>query len=259
VTLMKRAIDDESLLFTVVLVAVGGLACAAHDSATQSAARKSRPGEDAVYHASRKENPGAEAPVNLLARAFLPASSDVQPGFAYYAYLLFVDNSPNTAPARRAASATYLDMLTHVRAGAEMAGVRRADMAVLYVPVVDKAPTGSLIKDRDPQALLSAYNYARARGMVARLKRAGKKIPEVAIVGCRQPLAASTTVSSDTIDVVDLTDPGTAAERIERFRDSLQASEHPLNQEGQPLVLKRLHEFFLWADADHDTPRVLTF
>jgi hypothetical protein len=257
---MKRAIEIERLLFAAAIVAIGGPACMAHDSDAQSAARRSRSGDNAVYHASRKDGAGAEAPVSLLARAFLSASGDVQPGFAYYAYLLFIDSSPNTAPARRAASATCLEMLTHVRAGGEMAGLRREDMAVLYVPVADQTPTSSLNKDREPQALLSAYDYVRARGMVARLKRAGKRIPDVAIVGSRQPLSNSSAVVSDAIDVVDLTDPGTATERIERFRDSLQASKRHVSQEARPLVLARLHEYFLWADADaHDAPRVLTF
>jgi len=262
VTILKRATEAEYLLFAAMLMAAGGPACVAHDTAAQSAASMSRPGENTVYGygAGRKEKAGTEAQVSLLARAFLSASSDVQPGFAYYAYLLFVDSSPNSAPARRAASATYLGMLTHVRAGSERAGISREDMAVLYVPLVDQSPADSLIKDRDPQALLSAYNYVRARGMAARLKRAGKKIPDVAIVGSRRPLTASTAVGPEAIDVVDLTDPGTAAERMERFRDSLQAGERHLIQEGQPIVLTRVHEFFLWADATaHDVPRVLTF
>lgn len=260
VTVLKRVIEVESLLFAAALTAVCGSACMAHDPAAQSAAHMSGSAGNTVYNANRNAKGGTEAQVSLLARAFLPASSDVQPGFAYYAYLLFVDSSPNSAPARRAASATYLSMLTNVHAASEKAGISREDMAVLYIPLVDQVPAESLIKDRDPQALLSAYNYVGARGMVARLKRAGKKIPDVAIVGSRRPLTVRAAFGADAIDVVDLTDPGTAAERLERFRDSLQAGERHLSQEGQPIVLTRLHEFFLWAAvAAHDVSRVLTF
>jgi hypothetical protein len=260
---LVKPIEVERLLFASAFMALCGAACVAHDTAAQSAARMSRPAGNTVYHASRKGNGETEAHVSLLARAFLPAASDVQPGFAYYAYLLFTDSSPNSAPARRAASAAYLDMLTHVHAANEKTGIGREEMAVLYVPLVDQAPADSLMRDREPQALLSAYNYVRARGMAARLKRAGKKIPDVAIIGSRRPVPGNAVVDADTadaIDVVDLTDPGTAAERMERFRDSLQAGERHLIQEGQPIVLTRLHEFFLWANVTaHNAPRVLTF
>jgi hypothetical protein len=259
VTVVKRAIEVECLLLAG-LMAASGAGCVAHDTAAQSAACTSSLAGNTVYNASRKEKGEPEAQLSLLARAFLSGSSDVQPGFAYYAYLLFVDSSPNSAPARRAASASYLGMLTHVRAASEKTGVRREDMAVLYVPLVDQSPAESLAKDRDAQGLLSAYNYVRARGMVSRLKRAGKKVPDVAIVGSRRPLTVGAAVGADAIDVVDLTDPGTAAERIERFQASLQAGERHLSQEGRPIVLKRLQEFFLWADsAGRDSPRVLTF
>ena len=258
---LLKPIEVERILFAGVFMAVlCGSACVAHDTAAQSAARMSKSAGNTVYHASRKENGGTEAHVSLLARAFLPAASDVQPGFAYYAYLLFTDSSPNTAPARRAASAAYLDLLNHVHAANEKTGIGREDMAVLYVPLVDQAPADSLMRDREPRALLSAYNYGRARSMAARLKRAGKKIPDVAIVGSRRPVTVNAAVDADAIDVVDLTDPGTAEERVERFRDSLQAGERHLLQEGQPIVLTRLHEFFLWANVTaHDAPRVLTF
>jgi hypothetical protein len=151
-------------------------------------------------------------------------------------------------------------MLTHVYAASDKPGVRREDMAVLYVPLADKAAADSLIGDRDPQSLLVAYNYVRARAIASRLKRAGKSIPDVAIIGSTRPLAANTAVDSDAIDVVDLTDPGTVAERMERFRDFLQAGERHLSEGGHPIVLKRVREFLAWAEtAAHDVSPVLTF
>jgi len=239
---------------------VGGGACAFQDAAPPPSPRIAKATGNAVYTASRKKAGAAEAQVNLLARAFLPSASEAHPGFAYYAYLLFTDSTPNSAPARRAASATYLDMLSHVYAAGEKPGIKREDMAVLYVPMADKAAADSLIAERDAQALLSAYNYSRARGMAGRLKRAGKLIPDVAIIGSTRPLAANGTFASDAIDVVDLTDPGTVAERMERFRDSLVAGERHLSEGGQPIVLKRLHDFFAWAEtAAHDAPSHMTF
>jgi hypothetical protein len=218
-----------------------------------------KPTGHVVYNASRKSTGGAEAQVNLLARAFLPQSSEAHPGFAYYAYLLFTDSSPNSAPARRAASATYLGMLTHVYAAGEKPAVRRENMAVLYVPMAGKT-ADSMIEDRDPQALLAAYNYVGARGMAGRLKRAGKTIPDVAIIGSTRPLGADAAVDSAAVDVVDLTDPGTVEERMARFRDSLETGERHLSEGGQPIVLKRVRAFIAWAEtAAHEISPVLRF
>jgi hypothetical protein len=260
-TVLDRVIEADRLLFAATLVmAVCGAACAAQDATLPSSPRISKAAGNAVYTASRKKTGGAEAQVNLLARAFLPPSSEAHPGFAYYAYLLFTDSTPNSAPARRAASASYLGMLAHVYAASEKLGIKREDMAVLYVPMADKVAADSLMADRDPQGLLAAYNYVRARGIAGRLKRAGKTIPDVAIIGSTRPLAANGVIDSDAIDVVDLSDPGTVAERMERFRDSLEAGERHLSEGGQPIVLKRLHEFFAWAEtAGHDGSSVMTF
>jgi hypothetical protein len=150
-------------------------------------------------------------------------------------------------------------MLAHVYVAGEKPGVRRENMAVLYVPMAGKA-ADSLIEDRDPQALLAAYNYVGARGMAGRLKRAGKTIPDVAIIGSTRPLAADAAVDSAAIDVVDLTDPGTVGERMERFRDFMETGERHLSEGGQPIVLKRVREFIAWAGtAAHDGSRVLRF
>jgi hypothetical protein len=257
-TARKRAINAHRLALAATLAtAASGAACGAHDAATSS--RASRLSGSVVYQASRKKAGGAEAQVSLLARAFLPVSSEAHPGFAYYAYLLFTDGSPSSAAARRAASAAYLDMLTHVSAKSEKSGVKRADMAVLYVPLADDTAAGSLLKDRDPQALLAAYNYVRARSIANVLKRTGKTIPNVAIIGSPRPLAANAAIRSETIDVVDLSDPGTVEERMERFRNSLQAGEGHLMEGGKPIVLQRLRDYFAWAEAPPDATRVLTF
>jgi hypothetical protein len=260
-TVLEWLVRVDRLLLAAALVAASGIACAGHDAAQPTASpRISRASASTVYNATRKRAVGTEAQVNLLARAFLPPSREAHPGFAYYAYLLFTDSSPTSAPARRAASATYLDMLTQVQPAGQKSGLRREDMAVLYVPLADKAAADSLIRDRDPQGLLAAYNYVRARGMAGLLKRAGKTIPDVAIIGCSRPLAVQSVVDFDTVDVVDLTDPGTVRERMERFRDSLESGERHVSEGGQAVVLRRLREFFTWAEAAaHDASPVLTF
>jgi hypothetical protein len=46
---------------------------------------------------------------------------------------------------------------------------------------------------------------------------------------------------------------------MERFRDSLQAGERHVLEEGKPIVLKRLREYFAWAQTEPDASRMLTF
>jgi hypothetical protein len=46
---------------------------------------------------------------------------------------------------------------------------------------------------------------------------------------------------------------------MERFRNSLQAGEAHLMEGGKPVVLKRLRDYFAWAEAPPDAARVLTF
>jgi hypothetical protein len=256
---MTRMIEAERLMIVAAIaLAASGVSCATNDAGQPASPRRAKTSGNAVFNASQQRAGRAEAQVSLLARAFLPPATEAHPGFAYYAYLLFTDSSPASAPARRAASAFYLGMLSHVHAANEKTGVRREDMAVLYVPVTDKAAADSLIGERDQQALIAAYDYVRARGMVRELKRAGKAIPKVAIIGGPRPLTAG--VALGTMDVVDLTDPGTVAERMERFRDSLEAGERHVNEGGQPVVLKRLREYFAWAGtAGRDGSTLLTF
>lgn len=256
-TIRKPVLENHRGGLAAILVASTAVACAATEPA-RAPARATGAAGNAVYTAPRRKADGGEAQVNLLARAFLAPASEAQTGFAYYAYLVFTDSSPASAPARRATSAAYLEMLTHV--AREKQGAARADMAVLFVPLADKAAAGGLLKERDPQSLLAAYDYPRARGMAGALKRAGKAVPGVAIVGSSRPLAANATPAADAIDVVDLSDPGTARERLERFRDSLETGERHLSEGGQPVVLKRLREFFAWADAaSSGGPTTLSF
>ena len=146
-------------------------------------------------------------------------------------------------------------MLAQVNAVNAGAGLRRENMAVLYLPLLDSASPEALIKEQDAQGVVASYDYIRARGIATQLKRAGKTIPGVAIIGSTRPLGAGTT--PDTIDVVDLTDPGTVSDRMERFRDALETRERPM---GDEIVLKRLRAYFAWAEtAGHDGPMQLTF
>ncbi len=259
-TVRKQGLASDHLLFAAALALVAG-ACSAHDAPIPTPSPMPRVSASAVYAADPPKVGGAEAKVSLLARAFLPPTNEALPGFAYYAYLVFIDRSPTDAAARRAASAMYLGMLTHVHVTSPESGIRREDMAVLYVPLADPTAVRSLMAFRDPQSLLVAYNYDRAGQLAARIRQAGKTVPDVAIIGSPVPLAADAPIDSGAIDIVDLTDPGTVEERMERFRNTLEAGELHLTDEGRPVVLDRLRGFFAWANTagQEGSPATLTF
>lgn len=250
---MKRTIAAEFLMFVAGLALVTGAAACASSKTGQTAVTKAaKVPAAAVLHTGKQRNDGQ---VSLLARAFLPSSAKAHSGFAYYGYLVFTDSSPASAFARRTASKFYLGLLAQVNAANQSASIRRENMAVLYLPVNEDVAAETLISEQDAQAVVAAYDYVRARAIAAQLKRSGKTVPGVAIIGSTRPLSPGE--SADAIDVVDLTDPGTVAERMERFRDSLETREHPVNDE---VVLKRLRAYFAWAEAaGREGPTQLTF
>jgi hypothetical protein len=252
---MKRTIAAEFLMFVAGLALVTGAAACASSKTGQTATNKASMASGTVLHTGKQRKDGQ---VSLLARAFLPSSAKAHSGFAYYGYLVFTDSSPASAFARRTASKFYLGMLAQVNAAREGAGIHRENMAVLYLPLKDGAATEALIKEQDAQGVVASYDYARAHAISAQLKRAGKTVPGVAIIGSTRPLTSGET--PDATDIVDLTDPGTVAERMEHFRDALETRERLGHEDGQALVLKRLRAYFAWAEqARQEGPTQLTF
>ncbi len=249
---MKRMLEAKFLMFAAVITLVaGGIACAS-SKASQTASAGKKGAASAALHTGRH---GKDGQVSLLARALLPSSAKAHSGFAYYGYLVFLDTSPSSAFARRTASKFALGMLDRMNAAKNITGIQRENMAVLYVPVNDGAAAETLIKEQDAQALVAAYDYTRARAISTQLKSAGKTVPGVAVVGSTRPLTAGE--SPDSIDVLDLTDPGTVAERMEKFRDALETRERPASEDA---VLTRLRAYFAWAEtAGSDGPTQLSF
>jgi hypothetical protein len=133
-------------------------------------------------------------------------------------------------------------------------------MAVLYVPLADKSAEAGLMRDKDPQDLLAAYNYRRARSVAGRLQLAGKTVPNVAIVGSTRPLGANAALDGADVDVVDLTNPGTVEERMHALRSSLESSGARPGEAGRPMVLQRLRQYFASVTSvTDDTSQTLTF
>jgi hypothetical protein len=188
---------------------------------------------------------GKEVQVNLLARAFLPGAEPAEKGFAYYAYLLFSGNDKPTAAARLGATVAYLDMFNDVSVAGAESGTPKHMMAVLYAPVRSDQANG-LAGSRDPEAMLRAYNYDRAHVIVNALRREGRKVPDVALVGCRQPLDQGSTVDSKDVTVVDLmlSDGDKVRGRLKSFQDKLEAGKTDLDQGGENVVFRALRSWF---------------
>jgi hypothetical protein len=251
---MKRTIAVRFLMSVAGLALVTGAVACASGKASQKAAatQPSKTSTAAALYAGKQSKDGQ---VSLLARALLPASAKTHSGFAYYGYLVFTDSSPASGFARRTASKFTLGMLDKGNATKQNAGIRRENMAVLYLPVSEDVATEALITEQDAQAVVSSYDYTRARAIASQLKRAGKTVPGVAIVGSTRPLSAGE--SPGEVDILDLTDPGTVVDRMERFRDSLETRERPVSDD---LVLKRLRATFAWAESSgREGPTQLSF
>jgi len=196
---------------------------------------------------------GSPQRVDLLARAFLADSDSAEPGFAYYAYVVFAVRDQSTATARRQVALSYLDMFTDV-SGVSAALVQRKDLAILYAPIRGAKPA-ALASGRDPEALLNAYDYDRARVLVGALRRAGRKVPDVSIIGCPTPLDPGSRIDMKDVSIVDLSmsDDEKIRERIQTFRDSLESGKGELNASGEPAILKHLRKLFALVGAAEET------
>ena len=73
----------------------------------------------------------------------------------------------------------------------------------------------------------------------------------------RAQLDRPATVSCKEVDVVDLTNVANVQERMKRFRDSIESGERHLSEAGQPLVLRRLRQFFAWVGGAADDVSVV--
>lgn len=99
--------------------------------------------------------------IKLLSRAFLPRDICPQPGFGFYAYLLFPRNLPETYAQRVAAAAAFLCLFEDVTEASELVGDRSA-LAVLYAPITSVGLRDDLLNKRDPALLVRHYDYRRA-------------------------------------------------------------------------------------------------
>ncbi len=195
----------------------------------------------------RKPMDGSEMRIDLLARQLLVRGSPVPSGYAYHCYLLFADSSAEGEGARRAAATAYLRLLRDVTEVGAI--VRPQNMAVLFAPVRDRGSASEVLKTRDVALFLRDYDYDSARLLVNSLRRAGKSIPSVAIVGSRLPLQADERAAKGggaPVSIVDLDVPDETEieRRVLRLRDELEAGKTEVSQRGEVAVLSRLRAFF---------------
>jgi hypothetical protein len=186
---------------------------------------------------------GSPVRVNLLARSFLVRDQKERSGFAYYAYMLFADRSDKTAGARRSAAIAFMRLLEDVHdAPGEL---KPENMAVLYAPINSASAGARCLEGKDPQVLLDAYDYPRARLTINELSRGGRVLPAVALVGYPRPIDGRASIDSTNLWIVDMSSEhdDVAQRRLLEFRDALESGAAG-SSSAVPEALQKARWFF---------------
>ncbi len=184
------------------------------------------------------EIPGKSKPparVDLLARQFLVRLEAPPSGYAYYCSLLFADKSEGRANSRRLAASAYLRLLSDVVDVRDLKNVRPENMALLMSFIKTYGAAQAVLKDRDVEVFLASYDYDRAQLLCSRLRRTGRDVPAVSIVGSRAPIEDMDPIEPRAVFIVSL-DASTDG----RFEAGIDELPH----EGEPAVLRAMRKFF---------------
>jgi hypothetical protein len=164
----------------------------------------------------------ALARIGGLARGLVRPTDRVPSDFAYYSYLLFLDNSELTASTRYAATHAFWCMLSDT--SQLTASIDRSHLEVLFVPVQADTDTQVLIRSKVPADLLTAYDYdyALLLGRNLRLVRPGRGTPNAVLVGYPKAITPTDAVNADQLVIVSLQRSPADIEQIFRiYRQSL--------------------------------------
>lgn len=158
--------------------------------------------------------------VDLFMSALLPRGADVDRRFAAVSFILFSDRDSDTYVQRRAAAQGFLCLFEDVADAMDL-GVPQSRMAVLYAPVLHAAGLQDLRTSRDPDLLLSDYDYTSANLIRSSIAESySLNVPTVAFVAYagRSP--------DEDIVVLDLTQrsPEVIQAMLLKFRNSVTES-----------------------------------
>jgi hypothetical protein len=160
--------------------------------------------------------------VDGLARGLVRPTDRVPSDFAYYSYLLFLDNTEVTQSTRYAAIHAFWCMLSDT--SQVTASIERSHLEVLFLPVRADTDTQTLIRSKDPMDLLTAYDYDYALlvGRHLRLIRPRSGTPDAVLVGYPKAITPADEVNSDQLVIVSLQRSPADIEGIFRlYRQSL--------------------------------------
>ena len=162
-----------------------------------------------------------------LARGLVRPTDRVPSDFAYYSYLLFLDNTEFTQPTRYAAIHAFWCMLSD--ASQVTVSMNRSRLEVVFVPVQADTDTQTLIKSRDPMDLWKAYDYdyALLLGRHLGLVRPGRPgTPNAVLVGYPKAITPGDPINLDQLIIVSLQRSPADIEGILRlYRQSLVLTE----------------------------------
>jgi hypothetical protein len=156
-----------------------------------------------------------------LARGLVRPTDRVPSDFAYYSYLLFLDNTEATRATRYAAIHAFWCMLSDT---SEMAPRNRSRWEVLFVPVRTDTDTRTLIRSKDPIDLWTAYDYdyALLLGRHLGLIHSDHGAPDTVLVGYPKTITPADVINSDRLVIVSLERSPADIEGIFRlYRQSL--------------------------------------
>jgi hypothetical protein len=165
---------------------------------------------------------GTLARPGLLARGLVRPTDRVPSDYAYYSYLLFLDNTELTQSTRYAAIYAFWCMLSDT--SQVTASIDRSHLEVLFVPVRMGTDTQTLIRSKVPTELLTAYDYdyALLLGRYLRLIRPGPSTPNAVLVGYPKAITPSDAINPDQLVIVSLQRSPADIEGIFRlYRQSL--------------------------------------
>jgi len=165
---------------------------------------------------------GSALQAEALARGLVRPTDRVPSDFAYYSYLLFLDNTELTRATRYAAIHAFWCMLSDT--SEVTASIDRSRLEVLFVPIRANTDTRTLIQSKDPMDLWAAYDYDYALliGRHLRLVHPDHGAPNTVLVGYPKTITPADVINSDQLVIVSLQRSPADIEGIFRlYRQSL--------------------------------------
>lgn len=149
----------------------------------------------------------SEPAIEAVGRAFLPRGEDVDPEIGFAAFLLFPKRLSSNLAHRKAAAAAFLCVFDRASDLEGLVSPNR--VAVLFAPVLNGTSAVEASGQRNIDALLEAYDYARAEQMAKSLEL---DIADVYLVGVMPPYPFDeAALTRDRTLIMDLSDKPPAA------------------------------------------------